>query len=279
MRICISLLLSLLLLLPFSAPADVVEHLIRFQSASLEPSPFMERISETRGVPVRRADPGPVVEARLVIPHQSESVPAVVLFPVCKGWIATPKRWQQTLVNWGYAIVEVRSVEARPEQAGNCDASRYDGIVGASDIVFDGIGVLQYLEKIPEIDRDRVAVMGWGLGGTSAMKAVNAQGYARLFKQRFRAAIAFYPNCELHSEYLAPSLVFIGSEDKLANPLLCEVMRKETMESQRAMFDLSILPGAGHRFDVNESTPELLVNQVELKIRSFLEAQIGRPGD
>ena len=263
------------MLLPFAAPAEVLEHLIKFQSASLEPSPFMKRIAKAQGVPVRRADPGPVVEARVVIPLRGGLVPAVVLFPVCMGWGATPKRWQQSLVNWGYAVIEVRSIAARPEQAGNCDANRYGGIVGASDIVFDGIGALQYLDNIPEIDPGRVAVMGWGLGGTSAMKAVNAQGYARLFEQRFRAAIAFYPNCELHSEFIAPSLVFIGSEDKSANPLLCEVMREQTTQSQRAMFALSILPGAGHRFDANERTSESSINQVAQKIRSFLEDHIG----
>ncbi|MGI9317030.1 MAG: hypothetical protein ACR2QW_06840, partial [bacterium] len=138
-----------------------------------------------------------MVEARIVVPDGPQPLPVVVLFSTCIGWKETPKQWQEIFVDWGYATVEVRSIEARPEYAGNCDVNRHDGIVGASDVVFDGVGVLQYLEDVPEIDSDCAIAMGWELGGTSAMKAVNRQGYARLFKQRFAAAIALYPNCEL----------------------------------------------------------------------------------
>jgi dienelactone hydrolase len=44
--------------------------------------------------------------------------------------------------------------------------------------VLDAIGALKYLQEVPYVDSDRVAVMGWALGAETALGAIDASSWA-----------------------------------------------------------------------------------------------------
>ncbi len=239
--------------IPFIS-VSLAKEMISFNSAVLPPTPFMIRISKAQGVPTRQGKPGIALSATLAKPEGEGPFAVVLMFPTCKGWTDMDKDqnqdWRSQIVQWGYVALQVNSVTSRPHIGVNCDPARYDGAVGGTDLLFDGMGALEYLSTLPYIDAERVAVIGWGLGGSGAVKSVNAQGFARLFKRRFKAAVAFYPDCEMHSEYIAPSLVFVGEKDEL-RPLLCQKMLENTEPNQKHLFTLRIIEGAEREFDID----------------------------
>ena len=254
--------------IPFIS-VSLAEEIISFNSAVLPPTPFMIRVSKAQGVPTRQGKPGDALSATLAKPEGQGPFAVVLMFPTCKGWTDMDQDWRAQIVQWGYVAVQVNSVASRPHIDVNCDPARYDGAVGGTDLLFDGMGALEYLSALPYIDAERIAIMGWGLGGSGAVKSVNAHGFARLFKRRFKAAVAFYPDCEMHSEYIAPSLVFVGEQDGLRT-LFCQKMLENTEPNQKHLFALEIIEGAGQEFDFDQT------GWAGGRVQSFLQQHIGQ---
>ena len=264
---CISFLIGSI---PFIS-VSLAKEIISFNSAVLPPTPFMIRVSKAQGVPTRQGKPGDALSATLTMPEGEGPFAVVLMFPACKGWTDMEQDWPAQIVQWGYVAVQVNSVTSRSHISMNCDhPARYGDIVSSTDLLFDGMGALEYLSALPYIDTERAAIMGWGLGGSGSVKSVNAHGYARLFKRRFKAAVAFSPDCEMDSEYIAPSLVFVGEKDELLRPLLCQEMLKKTEPNQKHLFTLRIIEGAGHEFDVDQT------GWVGDRVQAFLQQHIGQ---
>lgn len=248
------------------------EEMISFSSAVLPPTPFMIRVSKAQGVPIRQGKPGDTLSATLIKPVGAGPFAVVLMLPTCQGWTDMDKNWHAKIVQWGYVAVQVNSITSRPHIGVNCDPARYRGTLSGTDLLFDSMGALEYLSTLPYIDTQRAAIMGWGAGGAAAIKSVNAQtqGIARLLKQRFKAAVAFYPACEMHSEYIAPSLVFVGQKDGLSRPLFCQEMLADTAPNQKHLFTLNIIEGAGRKFDFDQTA------SMSKQVQAFLQQHIGQ---
>ena len=125
------------------------------------------------------------------------------------------------------------------------------------------------------------------MGGSAALYAVDRDMAAQYFDQRFRAAIAYYPNCGIPAASMtAPTLVLIGEADDW-NP--AERCREMVVHSRPdgATIAMTIYPGAYHAFDVPQLKPgtrslghwlehdEAAARDGERQLRAFLAAHLG----
>ena len=133
-------------------------------------------------------------------------------------------------------------------------------------------------------------MLGNSMGGYSALYAVDrglmAQ-YARQFKERFRAVVAYYPNCGIPVTMMtAPALILIGEADDWNPAERCRVMVAHA-RPDGAPIALAVYPGAHHGFNFALLRPgrsslghwleynEPAARDAEAKVRAFLAAHLG----
>jgi len=190
--------------------------------------------------------------------------PAVVLLHGCNGMFGHSAVIADRLSSWGYVTRAVDSL-----------GRRVSGIANRC-----GRG-------LP--DQARVAVFGQSMGGETALHAVDHDQVAQFFKERFRAAIAYYPYCDIPAATMtAPTLILIGEVDE-TNPV--EQCREMVAHARPdgAPIVLTVYPGVHHNFDVALLTPgaryrgfwleynEPAAKDAEQKVRAFLAANLGGP--
>jgi dienelactone hydrolase len=252
---------------------------VEFNSMDVPPSKFKIRLAKQKGLPAPEGVPGLPVKATLTKPEGKGPFPAIVMFPNVGGWPDTPRHWRERFNAWDYVTLEVGAENEAP----NIDEPANE--------VLDAIGALKYLQEIPYVDSNRVAVMGWDLGAETALWAIDALGWAGKHKDRFVAAVAIYPPCDLISadQFFSPALIISAELDDLARPSGCARLVKSVPLDLNVPI-LKIIPGAYHWFDMphrpaitydmnysqswdmtyeyNAKATETAVNYV----RSFLEA-------
>jgi dienelactone hydrolase len=204
--------------------------------------------------------------------------PAVVVLPGCAGFTAATARWVDRLQRWGYVALAVDSQGSR--RLDRCGAEL------AARQPADAHAALDYLAGRPLVDAQRIAVLGFSLGGGSVLAALQRVASGAAPKRRFRAGVAFYPVCAGKSGVAtAPLLVLIGDADDQTPAEACRTIFKERPGAGAAV-RLLVYPGAGHGFDreLGEAgsgerivpDPAAAVDAEE-QVRRFLEAELS-PG-
>jgi len=129
--------------------------------------------------------------------------PAVVVLHGCSGISSHSVKIADRLGSWGYVALTVDSLGPRGIASG-CGG-------GFRDQPFDAYAALSYLSQLDFVDPARVAVLGQSMGGSAALYAVDRDLTAQYFEERFRAAVAYYPSCDIPTALMtAPTLVLIG---------------------------------------------------------------------
>jgi len=203
---------------------------------------------------------GNVVELRgkLNTPEGVGPFPAVVLLHGCDG-LSPDAPWdddhpfvdwgydERPFLAWGYATLWVDSFGPRGVE-NVCDGEdRY--IANPNTRVRDAFAGKAFLAGLPEIDVDRIGLIGWSHGGIAVLKAVsNATLHEPSPEDPFDAAVAFYPGCpfELH-RLNAPLLILIGDADDWTPVTYCENM--VLVGDTEFDVDLVVYPGATHAFE------------------------------
>ena len=139
---------------------------VEFNSMDVPPSKFKIRLAKQKGLPAPEGTPGLPVKAFLTKPGGKGPFPAVVMFPNGGGWPNTPRHWRERLNTWGYVTLEVGDVNEVPDY------------IEPLIQVLDAIGALQYMQQVPYVDSNRVAVMGWDQGAETALWAIEASTWA-----------------------------------------------------------------------------------------------------
>ncbi len=217
------------------------DELVHFDSATVKPSPFLERKAKEQGVALPSPQATPLI-GYLTRPQGDGPFPAVVLMHGCGGIHAHVKEvWPERLVSWGYVTLVVDSFTTR-----NIENSCKTYL---PDRVFDAYGALDFLTKSGFVDARRVALMGFSAGGIATLEATKIEGNEQLMDEKFGAAVAYYPVCAPHeSDATVPTLILNGDLDDWSPAERCR-QRVSRLSGKGPPVELNIYPGARHDFD------------------------------
>jgi dienelactone hydrolase len=185
---------------------------------------------------------GGPVQGYLTKPRGAGPFPAVVLLHSCLGLPSNRRAIESALSGAGFVALFVDEFSTR-------------GLTETCTVDFpqlgaDAFGALAFLAALPQVDSQRVAVVGFSQGGDGALvAAASPAGAAHGLPDgiRFRAAAAFYPPCanQAHERLSIPTLILVGEADEVTPAPDC----RRLAEGQPDLVRLSVYPGAGHCFD------------------------------
>lgn len=237
---------TMILVAGFAAilPSAVAAH----QDVSFEMIPPLgDPVTLTAVLRVPRDD-GPFATAT---PKEGEQpFAAVVLLHGCAGIIANSNVWAAKLELWGYVVLQMDSFGPRGQT--NICASGPDAATDTR--VLDAYAAKSYLARLPYVDAERIAVIGWSHGGSATLNAVGSvHNEGQPGPDPFKAAVAFYPWCLGSMIRLeAPLLILMGEKDDWTPSKRCREMPLDG--ESRHKVTLKVYSGAYHAFDVRRST-------------------------
>jgi dienelactone hydrolase len=220
-------------------------------------------------------------------PNGGAPFPAVVVLHGCNGMFGNSAVIADWLSSWGYVALAVDSLGPRVTGIANRCGK------GLPEQAFDAYAALHYLSQLDFVDPVRVAVFGQSMGAETALRVLQHDPAALFFAERFRAAVAYYPYCDIAAAMMtAPALILIGEADE-TNPV--EQCREMVAHARPdgAPIALTVYPGVHHNFDVALLTPgaryrgfwleynEPAAKDAEEKTRAFLAAHLAEtsPGE
>ena len=190
-----------------------------------------------------------VLSAALTRPAGEGPFPAVVLLNGCGGTYPTVAWAERFFGALGYVALRIDSYGPRGID-GVCREHR--AIASPAIRARDAHAGKTFLEDLPFVDPDAIAVAGWSHGGSAVLAAVESIKSAQPDRQRpFAAAIAIYPGCAPSMlELDSPLLIMIGDADIWTPADRCIAMRMPREPDHE--YGLVIYPGASHGFDLEE---------------------------
>jgi dienelactone hydrolase len=237
------------------------------------------------------SNPNPVqLQGALRRPEGAGPFGAVVLLHSCNGnYLRIDERWSKTIVSWGYVTLSVDSFGTRNIR-NTCNQP------WPTDMGFDAYRGLKFLTERLYVDPKRVAVLGFSRGARMALWSVERNSIEHLFGERFRAAIAFYPDCNAFSGHMTvPTLILIGERDDWTSAQDCRDMvagRSSLGITRDGMaargVKLIVYPDAYHAFDAPGLQPgkrlfghwleynRQATDEATQELHRFLDETIGR---
>jgi dienelactone hydrolase len=227
---------------------------VRFESAHYRVGPLQQRLARERGETIAQP-PADVIDGYLVKPDSGGPFPAIIALHGCSGLSeefqtgTTRSSWADQLTAWGYVVLIVDSFSSRGISEACAGPATYR--------VADLYGALAFLRRQPFVDPALIAVIGFSQGGTAVLSALE-QRDSELFEdgdgRKFRAGVAFYPNCAVDGDMMVPTLVLIGELDDWTLASACRAMMTRLRSTGRPV-TLIVYPGAHHGFDAPSLQP------------------------
>jgi dienelactone hydrolase len=201
-----------------------------------------------------------IIEAEVYRPQGVGPFPVVVALHDCMGLYGPSGKinshmrdWAERLVGQGYAVLMPDSFNPRgvPE---NCDRDT-ELIRPGVERARDAAASLDWVQEQSWAAADRVGLVGWANGGTTAMTFATSDGrlQRRPGEADFRIVVAFYPNCAALSHAPGwrldlPLTIFIGGNDDWAPAEDCVGLSRQVAQSG-GVLDLVKYYAAPHDFD------------------------------
>jgi dienelactone hydrolase len=226
---------------PAREPASALGETIRFPGDSRH-----DRAPATlEGVLLRPADPGPF--------------PALVMLHGCAGLRtrqggvqSKPRFWAEHFRDRGYVTLLVDSFT--PRGIDEVCTGRHV-LSPVRDRADDARGALRYLRDRPDVQGDRIGLLGWSNGAAATLSVLFDTGTR---DRDFRAGVAFYPNCRRQypggPEFrpYAPLYILVGGRDDWTPASPCVAM-VEHARARGAPITIKVYPDAHHSFDAPAS--------------------------
>ena len=197
------------------------------------------------------------ISGKLIFPKKEStaSLPAVVLLHGSGGPRIGVKYWSKILQKIGIVtfIVDSNSARGCPlDSKSRCKI--YAEHQGMGNII-DAYRALELLSTHPQIDPNRIALMGFSVGGKATLYA-SVKRFQKMWGTpglEFAAYIPFYPACNIKfddDEKISdkPIRIFYGEVDEWSSPIPCQEyvdrLRKAGKDAT-----ITIYPEAHHNFD------------------------------
>jgi dienelactone hydrolase len=214
--------------------------------------------------------------AYLAQPNGTGRHPAVVLLHGCDGLEMANVVEADVLKSFGYVALALNSL-------GDFNACT-SGDSGALAESFDAYLALDWLAQQDFVDPSRVALLGYSLGGIAVLDSVETGPIEESHKRRFRAAVAYYPNCRYRAGVMTvPTLILMGDKDDWTLVSWCREMMSARNGSGSAV-NLVVYPGATHAFNLSRPPRNYLGHHLEYdpnatadawkKVRAFLQEKL-----
>lgn len=220
--------------------------------SALAPALGQERIE----IPSREGIAGPAtLVAFLSKPPGPGPFPAVVMLHGCGGAYnpqgmlnRRQKQWEAVFLAAGYLVLQLDSFTTRDiKQICTLSSRPVSAGVGRRRDAYAG---LAWLSTRSDVLADRIAVVGWSNGASTAVAAMERR-IADASDIRFRAAIAFYPGCRVRDDTYKPAgplLILSGELDTWTPPAPCVAMAERARNDGEDV-QIHLYAGAYHDFD------------------------------
>ena len=195
------------------------------------------------------------VYGKLTIPIDSlnpkKKYPLIIGVAGSMGWREHHLDYIKIYQEEGFATFELNSFRSRgiTSTVGSQDQ------VTVAAIILDSYRALEKLAKHSNIDKDKIAITGWSLGGGVALFSAWLPLKNIISKElRFAAHLAFYPPCFFNPENLsftkAPIHILIGEDDNWTPATPCENF--VDILSKNTNIGITVYPNSHHGFDSEE---------------------------
>lgn len=192
-------------------------------------------------------DTARTIRGLLAKPPGEGPFPAVVLLHTCGGLQPHVLRdWPEYLTGLGYVTFSVDSFGSRSIKSCPTPLAR-----DRRELSRDAYGALEYLASMPFVDKARIGVMGFSLGGNT-IDYFAGQEFATPNGLNFKAAVSLYGDCRNLPGYTKtiPTIVVIGDLENQERFLPCKTLAGQSPPSIK----VHVLPGIYHGFDQEQIT-------------------------
>jgi dienelactone hydrolase len=173
----------------------------------------------------------------------------MVVLHGCQGVGEGSRSWASRLIGWGYIAAIIDSFRPRRLQ----EVCETGWLVPPELRAQDAFNAARYLRDLPQIQADRVGVIGFSHGGSSVVLAARAgQVPTERRGLPFQAAVAYYPGCPMVSppvRLTTDLLILIGQDDDRVSAERCSLFVDANAGLPHAP-TLKVYAGAAHGFDV-----------------------------
>lgn len=198
------------------------------------------------------------ISGKLLVPTGDAKVPAVVIGYTVGGIKPVLySRWAKSLNDAGYAVLVVDSFGPRGmNQMWNKSTVAFKG--AGSFLVADAFKSLALLATHPRIDRNRIAFVGFSMGGITANYVIQERfrrGILGDSPLRFAASVSHYPTC--HYNFIenqpspVPLFLFLAEKDDWSPALACQEYGA-LLVSRGYKVSTQVYAGAGHGYDEDQ---------------------------
>jgi dienelactone hydrolase len=196
-----------------------------------------ERVNFDTAVPRSEQDAAGVgraaIKGYLTKPSGQGPFPAVVLLHSCLGLPVDRNAIGKMIASWGYVALFVDDFGTRGLMQ-TCAVDFPEGIA-------DAYGALNYVARVPFVDRTRIAAVGYSQGADTAL-TIGSGRFASAFVlpqgAKFKAAAAFYPPCanQRGRRLVLPTLIVVGDHDDVTPAADCARLADAQPENRHRSF-------------------------------------------
>ena len=180
--------------------------------------------------------------------HPDKKYPLIIGVAGSLGWRKHHLEYMEMYQQNGFATFELNSFKSRDitSTVGSQDE------VTIAAIILDAYRALEKLAEHPNIDKEKVSITGWSLGGgVSLFSGWMPVKNAITTSVSFASHLAFYPPCFINPENLAftqePIHILIGEKDNWTPAAPCSNLVKKL--DGKANIALTTYPESHHSFD------------------------------
>jgi dienelactone hydrolase len=213
------------------------------------------RAADFERITIPSAD-GTQLVTRIAKPRGNGPFPAIVLLHGCGGILNANGGVDARGVDWTDRFVAAGYLVALPDSFGSRNKGSQCAVPPDQQVrpwverKADVVGLQRWLAQQPNVDRARIALMGWSHGGMTTVFSLNVPGYA--------AFVALYPACggALRNRGPlpnVPTLFLLGEADDWTPAGPCK-----EFAALSPRITMHAYPGAHHQFD----WPNMPVRQI-----------------